>query len=506
MIDSFMVYKRTVSVGPNSTPKRIAGHLAFTLLAGCAADPNYQPPPITPDAGLEPERDVVGAPLSLFVEPVVSRPTARAWELGDGNLLATGAQGLTLVDTGTVVSLGESIGDVLDVADLPGGTLIAGTRALSILAGGSLADSPLLDALPGLPTTLLSVPGREGLEVWLAGPRWIRLWRAGEVYTVKPGDLPVAHAKLAFGAAAGGQSAVWVASEGSLYAVVFEAGATRAFPENLEAPVVDLAVDARRTLWVVDQQGNLRSRRADDVWRDHDAVTEVTAVFARPSSNEVWIETMTGLWRYDQSELRKVQGSLQGAALCSASLGSVLIGGDDGLHRGFGERQVRIVGMRDGDLLAVGTTLSIQPIDAAQVTAVTATLDGVAIAVSPRPFSITLDPALIEDGTHKIEVTATYAGGTTAQGSLRFSHFEGPPPSWDGTIAPLYTDRCAVCHGPNGVARRLDSPALWTQQIDAILLNVRTRRMPLPPSLPLTDSEIGLIEGWRAAGFPIPGE
>jgi hypothetical protein len=487
------------------TPKRRSRHAGWilTLASACAAEPNYTPPPPpTPDAGFPPEPDRIGAPLSLYLEPVVSRPADLAIELEDGAILTAGALGLALVDTGTVTALGDDPGPIRAATPLPNGALVSGARGLYVLSAGQLQVSPLDAQLPGAPLSLLTVPGRAGLEVWMAGDGWLWLWRGDQLSDVRPGALPLSAPKLAYGAAAGGRSAVWVAAGGALYALVVEDQVTRAYPENLTAPVRQLAVDARRTLWVVDDAGKLRSRRADDVWRDHDAVAGVRSVHASLRSDEVWIETMTEMWRYDQTEFRKVNNLPAGRVLSSASQGSVLMGDQDGLAQVYGQRAVRLTGLKEGGLLLSSAAIQVRPVAAANVTTVTATLDDQAISVSPSPWNITLDPALIDDGAHRLEVRVAYSDGESATGTLRFSHYEGPPPSWQADIAPLFRDRCELCHGARGSARILDTPALWSAEIDSILLNLRTRRMPLPPSAPLTEAELGLVEGWQAAGFP----
>lgn len=489
------------------TPKRRGRHagwiLILTPIVACAADPNYTPPPPPPpDAGFPPEPDRVGAPLTVYLEPVLARPADLALELEDGAILTAGALGLALVDTGTVTHLGDDPGPIRAATALAGGALISGARGLHVLSAHQLQPSPLAPRLPGAPLSLLMVPGRAGPEVWMAGDGWLQLWRADQLSRVVPGALPLSEPKLAYGAAAGGRSAVWVAAGGALYALVVEDGATRAYPENLTAPVRQLAVDARRTLWVVDDAGKLRSRRADDVWRDHDAVEAVRSVHASLTSDEVWIETMTELWRYDQTEFRKVNNPPAGRVLGSASLGSALVGDQAGASRIFGRRAVRLTGLKEGALLLSNTTIEVRPVAAASVTAVSATLDGQSISVASPAWTLTLDPAVIDDGAHRLEVQVTYGDGESATGSLRFSHYEGPPPSWQADIAPLFRDRCELCHGARGSARLLDTPALWSAEIDSILLNLRTRRMPLPPSAPLTEAELGLVEGWQAAGFP----
>ena len=57
----------------------------------------------------------------------------------------------------------------------------------------------------------------------------------------------------------------------------------------------------------------------------------------------------------------------------------------------------------------------------------------------------------------------------------------------------------AVCPYCQMAERLLRSKGV--AEIDKILLEVRARRMPLPPYRSVTASEIERIEGWKSSGF-----
>src|SRR3954447_1510725 len=84
-----------------------------------------------------------------------------------------------------------------------------------------------------------------------------------------------------------------------------------------------------------------------------------------------------------------------------------------------------------------------------------------------------------------------------------------PPPTYSHDIAPLLYKRCATCHHTGGVA---PFPLLNYHDASkrAGLIATVTAKRFMPPWLPsaprfqheakLTDSEIGLIAAWAAAG------
>ncbi|MCA9555663.1 MAG: cytochrome c, partial [Myxococcales bacterium] len=311
--------------------------------------------------------------------------------------------------------------------------------------------------------------------------------------------LPAAGCVMTSGAPVAGVEALWLACQGSVYGLVPNGDQLQGHPQPQVSDVVSLAADGKGALWIVNGSGGVWSRSKDGAWRPHDFATGVLRVAAAQQAEEVWFETMDGLWVYDQAEFRPVLG-VSGTLLAALDPGRALISSAQGTLRIATRRRVDLVGLDDGALLSAPTEVLIYPLEPAAVVSVTASVDEQPIAVQAG-LRILLDPADLADGTHTLTVTADY-GAEQVQASLRFSRYAGPPPTWLDDVQPLFTARCALCHGAQGSARRLDSATIWAEQIDSILDNVRTGRMPLPPNPSLTPEEVARVEGWAAAGFP----
>jgi hypothetical protein len=137
------------------------------------------------------------------------------------------------------------------------------------------------------------------------------------------------------------------------------------------------------------------------------------------------------------------------------------------------------------------------------VSGMSATLNGEAVAFSESSWTLTLDPLELDDGAHSLEFTVAYDDLLDPIVSpFLFSVGEFVPPTWDADIQPLFARECAECHTDQGVSRPLDTPAAWQADLHLILYNLQEQRMPLPPRDPLTLSEIQLVRAWAAGGFP----
>lgn len=484
----------------DSTPTRL---LVLLSVAACSSDPE---PPGNRDAGFIVQNrdagfDVVGDPVDGVLEPLDDGEVSFAATLTDGTVVADGPDGLRRVASSTVVDIGDEAGDVVAVVDLGGGALVGGSLGLFALVDDQLERSPINDVIGTVvPSDLVVAPdGR----VWIASNRGIHVWRGGSSFQISPAGLPDQNAKLSFGAPIGGSRAMWVAAGERLYGVVLDGNTPQAYPQALEADIRSLATSSDQTLWIIERGGILRSRRVDGTWREHDTVSDGVRVVAA-SDGAVWIQTMTGVYRHHDGVFSEVRGIP--LPIHHASIeGSVLAGGDR-LVRAFAELRVAFDGIDEGALLVAATEIEIRPLLPDRVTSVSVTLDGMALDAGTRPWRITIDPSTLADGTHVLAATATYDDGGEATAERRFSYFMGPVPNWTDDVAPLREKSCDLCHGQRGSARVLDTAALWQDEIDLILFNVREGRMPLMPEPPLTTAEIGVIEGWAAAGFPINGE
>jgi hypothetical protein len=219
-------------------------------------------------------------------------------------------------------------------------------------------------------------------------------------------------------------------------------------------------------------------------------------VTAHPSRAGAWIAAESGLYREDQGVFHPVNGVPSGT-IYLADQDHLWIGGSDGLFRARIGRDPEVIGLREGQLLLEPISIGINVAKQETAQSIAVTLDDV-----PLPFAetLSLDPAQLEDGAHVLSITVTYADGD-ASVQVRFTTFRMGPPTWSTDIAPLFEQRCAMCHASGGVAHLLDDRQLWIDEIDLILLALREARMPLPPNPRLASLEIDRIDGWRAGGF-----
>jgi hypothetical protein len=479
-----------------------AARWALLCLAGALAcgEPATPPAPAV-DAGAGPEPDPIGAPLTVIVEVLSPEVPTAAAPLAGGRAVIQTQAGLRLATTATVTPILGGVGALAGAAEWSGTVVVAGEAGIGVLERGSLVGSPLGDALPGFGARQLLEArpgGRAGL--WLAGSGGLAVWSDGQLRSVEPAPLPATGCVMAFGAPVGATPALWLACQGTLYGLV-PAGAAFQAHRQVEVSVgASLAADVAGALWIEDGRGAVWSRGRGGGWRPHDFARGVTRVVAASVAEEVWFETMEGLWVYDQAAFRPVSGADGARLLAALGPGRALAASPQGLLRLSVGLRVDLEGLEDGALLSAPVELTVHPLRPDAVLSLTAAVDDVAIPVL-EGARIALDPEDFEDGTHTLVVRADY-GAEAVQASLRFSRYAGPPPTWRADVQPLFAERCALCHGAQGSARRLDTAPIWAEQIDVILENVRSGRMPLPPNRTLSSDEVARIEGWAAAGFP----
>lgn len=455
---------------------------------------------------------VAGPPLDVATSSIGMRGVETVIPLRRGGLVVgTSTRALLVPAPGAAaLDLGGTIGTLNGAATLEwGGVVLAGSSGMFILEGGRLQASPLEGVVPGAQVVqLLSTPGPQGpYDLWIAARSGLTLWRAGRSFAIRPTGLPTTSPRVAFGAPLDGRPALWVASGGAVYALVGEAGALQAQQVLADAPADGLAVDFEGTLWLA-TGGTLRSRGWDGRWYDHPLTRGVRAIAAHPDALDLWVWAEDGLWHHRGGEFRPVRGAPTPESLSVASDGSALIRAGGALVRVVAGHPVELRGLAPESLLAATTEIEIRPSEPSAVRAVEATLDGAAVTLpSSAPWLLTLDPATLEDGSHVLAVVVSHDDGAPdARAELRFSVFRVRPPTWSGDIHPLFDQHCAVCHGVAGSARRLNTSETWRTEIQRVLDAVDPEdmgppTMPLPPNPPLSVREIGLIRGWRAAGF-----
>lgn len=162
----------------------------------------------------------------------------------------------------------------------------------------------------------------------------------------------------------------------------------------------------------------------------------------------------------------------------------------------IGARYVR-AGLEDGDRVAERRALELRPTPDA---AIAVALDDAPLASATRgePLRVVIEPRTIGPGAHTLVVRVD---GVDAE-TLRFDVTADVDPTYTNLVRPLFVARCQTCHDVGQVARRLDDAARWRAELDAIVVELRAGRMPLPPYRAVPASTIDLLERWRALGFP----
>jgi hypothetical protein len=434
--------------------------------------------------------------------------------VADGALLVRGPLDEAAMD------LGATTGAVRAAAWLPSGAvLLAADEGFFVIQGDDLQASPLDDLLDAAGVTALLSAGD---DLWLVDGDALLLWRGDFLYEVAPGALPVAGALLAWGAPADGVASLWIAAGGQLWALVPDTGAAGApvFAGRVElddAPATGLGVDALGNLWLAGADGSLRRRVADgERWETIPLETPIVSITASPAALDVWLAA-AGELIHQKNDLyynfSNAPAPAPGAALAVDPAGRLLVPGPAGLDRVSTGRPVVFLGLPDGSRLDVVTTVDLAPSLAARVVSIVATLDGAPVDVTPDPYHVVLDPLALADGAHELDVTAVYDDTVPkpcdsvqgdnchdGHGSLAFTVGLFEAPTWAADIEPIHAASCNLCHGPDGKAHLMDTPASWQAQIDRIIELVTSGDMPRTGDR-LTPEEIGKITGWRAGGF-----
>jgi hypothetical protein len=317
--------------------------------------------------------------------------------------------------------------------------------------------------------------------------------------------LPAGAARATWGSLNGSQ-ALWVAAGDSLYALVEGDDGFMAYPRNGTFAVRSLAVDSYGTLWAADG-GGLWGRWPDATEETLDLPFETLDVAASDRSGELWISTDEGLWLHDAGIFRPLAGTPSGSLVGIDSVGRALVAGDSGLFRLSSGRPLLFLGVEDGTELADVSTLHVLPTVTDTFVGLSALLDGAAVTLNEEDsWSLQLDPDLLSDGAHELQVTADYGEDDEVSASLYFSVGKFIPPTWSADIEPLFQLECALCHTATagatsaGGGHPIDSLAAWQTEIEDILDAVTLERMPLNRP-PLDAARIRLIEDWRAGGF-----
>lgn len=438
-------------------------------------------------------------PVVALVDTAVVGRTAGAVSV-DGFQIVTNVDGaLAVLDPRsssprTLRAVGPEVWDATSLAD--GSTLIASDSGL-LIDGAYLQPSPL-QALLSAPA--LQVVRRAG-TVWLRTEQGLSLWRGGSLLSLD-WDGDALTAPFAPGAVEDGIEVVWSANARGLVAVG-ETSTGWAPVLSLEGvTTTSLAVDAAGVLVASTDEGLLVRR--DGGWAAWSLPDHDLRVLANVGSSGLWVVGNDGVWWTDGTRFEVLSDLPQDATLPDGArsvdgAGRLLLAGEGALYRVAHTPTVAVVGVRNLASIDGETTVS------AQTTPVTG-LKSVSMVVDKAPLQVTdgaatLDPfAFLDDATHHLEATAAWEDGSVGVGSLDFTVGAVGAATWTDNVEPLFEARCAKCHAGSTVTR-LDSAEAWQSNVDQILDDVTSKRMPLGGPA-LSGGEISVIRAWQEGGFP----
>lgn len=421
-------------------------------------------------------------------------------EVPGGTDLVWLAGGRSLVHVGGAVELhdprsGASVVVLERQAELRGGAwlgdgavLVATDQGLTFWDGARW-DSPLADRLTGELLDLRQVDGArwildEGGWHWAMDDAWSTPLVGGQPCTE---GLVAEDARTA-----------WL-QQGERLVRLQRADAGWELLEHWEIPGLrDFDVDGDGGVWATD--GLDLHRRVEPLsWTVEELPSTVAQLEAHPGAPGVWVQTTEGAW-YGTSEGVAPVEVPSGWWLGADPYGGLVVRTEDGLAIPRTQPGLDLLDVPEGGLEGVGRlilTAAPRPLD--DLTELSLTLDGEPVDLGQQvPFQATVEASALTRGEHRLRLTATWNDGRTASVERRLQSTSGAV-TWRDHIQPIFQDKCQVCHG-GSADTVLETSKDWSDNIDLILEQVETDRMPLGND-PLPEVEIELIRAWRDGGF-----
>jgi len=480
------------------------GAAALVALAVVACSEATPPAPGLPP---EPVRPELAAPLMPLIDAMSPGATTFGAPLPTGDTVVVQGDEILLVHPppDPAVTLGSTAdtGALRAATVVDGATLLVGESGLFVLEPEGILPSPLAGAIAETEIVAIagSAPGAGAAELWLLTPSKLWLWREGTVQEIAIEGVSLDGARIAYGATLSGSRALWVAVGDDLYALTTDSTQVSAWSVRRDGAVTSLAVDGTSSLWIV-MNGDLQVRAPDGRWAWYRLPVPAATIVASPDAADVWIETTDGaLWHSAGGAFRAVEGVPPHDARSAGPGGALWVYGASGIDRLRPRHDVTLHGIAEDGVVSTAVEVPIEPELAAHVTTIAAAIDGAPLAVLDAPSRVVLTPDGLNAGRHELVVDVAYDDGTLPAATHLHFIAVTEPLTWTGDIQPIFTERCAACHGPAGPSpTRLDSSDAWRWNIDLILDNVRAGRMPLVGG-PLDPVTIGKIEAWAATGF-----
>jgi hypothetical protein len=458
-----------------------------------------------PSIGSEPGRLTLLAPGDITW--VASPDASRTLIVRDGELLSLTRSG--------AISFGPSP-DPRAVVTLPDGRLLLATRTEVLVEdAGRFVTSPLTTALDAPVVGLASDPD----SLWISTEAALHQVADLTLRKVVIPGFNLGSPRLALGPSPTVGTALWVGSPDGVIALA-PSGPT--FSAWLTAPLSPdaLAVDASGRVWVL-ADGRVHRRAPDNVWTAFGLDETPHDLLAHPTSRHVWLIAPDTTLHESNGNWARLDTRLPSAnAYAITPDGTLLLATSTGLLALPPGRLISLSGLAPGALLEAPTPIEVRVSDP-DLALIDARLDGLPVATEldgegpARSFRLTLDPALLRRGPHRLSVEVRYTDDTTRlEAALPFEVMYA---TWTDDVAPIYATRCATCH--NAVAGAstavLNTSHAWRERIDCILCRVSLPvdstspecracgdfASPMPPAGPLSDQAVEQLRRWRTDGF-----
>jgi hypothetical protein len=120
-----------------------------------------------------------------------------------------------------------------------------------------------------------------------------------------------------------GKAALWVASEGNLYAIVESDDGLELWTERTELQLTGLSADAAGHLWGV-ADGKVHHRKPDGSWHWWHFDAAIKSVEASSNTPEAWFILEGSVWRHLENQFRPVMPDSGFSAAQSDGVGGLL--------------------------------------------------------------------------------------------------------------------------------------------------------------------------------------
>lgn len=364
--------------------------------------------------------------------------------------------------TGT--ALGPIPGLERAIRDPLGGLLVSDGDTL--YTGTPLVESPLGPYITAPVVDMAVSTVDDTTDMWLSTGADYYRWRDGLLTKV---TVSGADGRFVAGGKLWGRPALWVAADG-LFGLAQVSGLYKVIESLPLLKPQAMTLDSSDHLWVVGTaDGDLWRRdpamAADDRWSGLHFEAPITDVRGNASSSVVWARDNTGKWYHiSGSNVSPIVGG-PSSAVGVDDQGHLIGKSGSNLVACGTERDIGVLGLFGGEILAEATTAYFVPFPAADAT-VKVRLDGVTQTLTGTdPWKLRIDPNTLSEGRHTLVIDAGW-GAETASRTVHFDAGAHVYANWDD-VQPIFAANCSTCHSSGPLA--LSTEAKWIEKYSGSL-------------------------------------